>query len=195
MEPSSADLLDRYRAGDEGAATEIFRRYLDRLTLLVRSRLSSRLAARTDPEDIVQSAYRSFFLGAERGRFSLKRSGDLWRVLVSITLHKLYRGVKRHTAQARSVDVERDTAATLDLNQIAASSQPTPDQAVALADLVETVMSRLDDFGRRVLEMRLQGEQITEIAADTGRSERSVRRSLSRIRAELARRLGANVDA
>jgi DNA-directed RNA polymerase specialized sigma24 family protein len=37
-----------------------------------------------------------------------------------------------------------------------------------------------------VLELRLQGSQLSEIAEDTGRSERSVRRSLARIRDLLA---------
>jgi DNA-directed RNA polymerase specialized sigma24 family protein len=48
------------------------------------------------------------------------------------------------------------------------------------------VLSQLDGFGRRVLELRLQGLQLSEIAADTGRAERSVRRTLARIRDLLA---------
>ena len=67
--------------------------------------------------------------------------------------------------------------------------EPTPDDAVALADEVEWVLSRLDPFGRRVMELRMQGAQLSEIAEDTGRSERSVRRTLGQIRELLARRL------
>ncbi|MHC5543712.1 ECF-type sigma factor, partial [Singulisphaera rosea] len=68
---SSLALLQRYQGGEDGAADEIFARYFERLTLLARSRLSARLASRTDPEDIVMSAYRSFFLEARAGRFAL----------------------------------------------------------------------------------------------------------------------------
>src|ERR1700679_4129725 len=57
----SGDLLARWRAGDQQAATEMFHRYANRLILLARSRLSPRLSHRVDPEDVVQSAYRSFF--------------------------------------------------------------------------------------------------------------------------------------
>jgi DNA-directed RNA polymerase specialized sigma24 family protein len=48
----------------------------------------------------------------------------------------------------------------------------------------------LDAFGRRVLELRMQGAQLSEIAEDTGRSERTVRRTLGRIRELLAELLG-----
>lgn len=194
MDNTSADLLARYSDGDESAATEMFRRYVERLTLLARSRMSPKLAARIDPEDVVMSAYRSFFVGARRGQFSLRRSGDLWRLLVSITLHKLYRGAKRHTAEMRSVDLERHIPQGLDVTGTALSREPTPDEAVALADELEAVMSQLDSFAQRVLELRLQGERLAEIAADTGRSERSVRRSMETIRRQLAQRLGAEAN-
>src|SRR5947209_1095765 len=88
MESPSADLMARWRDGDQQAAGELFRRYADRLRALARTRLSARLARHVDPEDVVQSAYRSFFSGARSDRYALRRSGDLWRLLVSITLHK-----------------------------------------------------------------------------------------------------------
>ena len=62
------------------------------------------------------------------------------------------------------------------------------------ADELEAVMSRLDECGRRVLELRLQGEPLDVIAQDTGRSERTVRRLLADIRGLLARRLGSQPD-
>ena len=61
---TSLVLLERFRGGDDLAAAEIFDRYFQRLTALARSRLSPRLAQRTDPEDIVLSVYRSFFVDA-----------------------------------------------------------------------------------------------------------------------------------
>src|SRR5690349_11260374 len=99
-------LLERYRRGDDVAAEELFFRYFQRLTLLARSRLSPRLARRTDPEDIVLSVYRSFFIDARAGRFTLSRGGDLWRLLASITKHKLLRQARYHGADRRSIDHE-----------------------------------------------------------------------------------------
>jgi ECF sigma factor len=74
---TSLILLERFRDGDEFAAEALFSRYFDRLTSLARSRLSARLASRTDPEDIVMSVYRSFFMGARAGRFEISGGRSL----------------------------------------------------------------------------------------------------------------------
>jgi len=185
----SEQLLLRCGQGDEDAASEIFERYLVRLTALARSRLAPRLARRTDPEDIVLSAYRSFFVGAKDGRFALQRSGDLWRLLVSITLHKLYRQVKRHSAESR--DVQREE---LQGENATFSQEPTAEAAVALADELEAILKPLDPLLRRVLELRLQGQSLEEIAAITMRSERTVRRSLAELREAIVSRRERDAD-
>jgi DNA-directed RNA polymerase specialized sigma24 family protein len=185
---TSLVLLERFRAGDESAAEAIFARYFGRLTLLARSRLSARLARRTDPEDIVQSVYRSFFVGAREGRYELERGGDLWRLLASITRHKLLRQVRHQGADRRSIDLECPLDRIDEGRCLGREQDPTPEEALALSDELEWVFADLDAFGRRVLELRLQGLQIAAIAGDTGRAERSVRRALSRIRGLLAER-------
>ncbi len=181
---TSLDLLERYRDGDDQAATAIFARYFDRLTALARSRLSSRLAGRTDPEDIALSAYRSFFVAAREGRYTLSQGGDLWRLLAAVAKHKLLRQVRYHRAGRRSIDVE------IPLDRVdegrLLGRDPTPEDAAALADELERLLSRLDPSGRRVLELRLQGLPLAEIAADIGRSERSVRRVLAQIHVLIA---------
>src|SRR5580704_14172260 len=103
---TSLVLLERFQNGDDLAAEALFSRYFERLTLLARSRLAPRLARRTDPEDIVLSVYRSFFVGAREGRFVLSRGGDLWRLLAAITKHKLLRQARHHRADRRSIDRE-----------------------------------------------------------------------------------------
>src|SRR5688572_13607681 len=105
-DPPSAELFARYVAGDDEAADAIFARYMGRLTRLARSRLCARLAARIEPEDVVLSAYRSFFLRARAGEFALVRGGDLWRLLAAIALHKVQRQHARHFAARRSVSRE-----------------------------------------------------------------------------------------
>jgi DNA-directed RNA polymerase specialized sigma24 family protein len=184
----SAELLARYRAGNEDAAAELFARYVERLTLLARARLSPRLARRVDPEDIVLSAWRSFFVGARDGRLSVGAGGELWPLLVTITLRKLYRNVKHHTAERRTVDAEQspDVAAAV-LEPVC--SEPRPEHAAALADELEAILRGLGPFERRVMELCLQGESVAAIAAETGRAERTVRRACSVVRELLVRRL------
>ena len=186
---TSLVLLERYRAGDDSAAEALFARYFERLTLLARSRLSARLARRTDPEDIVQSVYRSFFVGVREGRYALGRGGDLWRLLAAITRNKVFRQVRHHRADLRSIDLECSLDRLDEGGLSGPDRDPTPEDALALADELERVFAQLDPFERRVLELRLQGLLLATIAEETGRAERSVRRALSRIRELLTGRL------
>jgi RNA polymerase sigma factor (sigma-70 family) len=188
----SVDLLRLLHAGDEAAAKAVFERYAERLTRLARSRLAIKLASRVDPEDIVLSAYRSFFAGARAGRFQVEHGGDLWRLLVEVTLHKLYRQAAHHGAQRRSVarEVRIDDSAISGLE--ATSAEPTPDEALAAAEELEAVLSRLPNRGRDALEQRLQGYELEEIAQRLGCSERTVRRWLAEARRIMAARGGGD---
>lgn len=189
----SAELLAQYRQGNEGAASELFRRYVTRLTFLARARLAPALATRTDPEDIVLSAYRSFFVGAREGRFVLQRSGDLWRLLVTITLRKVYHEARRHSAGSRALSAEQPLEPG-DIERICTSRDPSPEEAIALADELQKCLAGLDPCARRVLELRLQDESLPRIAEATGRSERTVRRILAAIEARLTNQLRTGRD-
>lgn len=185
---SSAALLELLHRGDEAAAAEVFERYAEQLTRLARSRSAARLAVRVDAEDIVQSAWRSFFVAARAGRFQLEQGGDLWRLLVEVTLHKLYRQAARHQAQRRSVKREEGGAGVL----AATSAEPTPAEAAAAADELEALLTALSPRGRQAVALRLQGFEQAEIAVQLGCTERTVRRLLAEARRLLAARAGGD---
>jgi RNA polymerase sigma factor (sigma-70 family) len=184
----SKELLQRFRNGDQRAATAIYDRYAQKLLALARRRLSRRVAARFDADDVVQSAYRSFFHHARDGEYSLGRSGDLWRLLASIILHKLVKQLDRHTAAKRTVQREtRADSSTLRTLELACTD-PSPDEAVALADELQHIFSGLTPLERKVFELRLQGHELQEMAAKVGKSERTVRRILATLKQLLAAR-------
>jgi len=196
MEDLSANLVMRWRAGDQQAAEALFQRYAERLLALARSRLSARMARHVDAEDVVQSAYRSFFVGARDGRYLLRRSGDLWRLLVAITVHKLQHQVERHMAKKRTGAQEwksggavdtRSESDSLGLPAPALAREPTPADAAALADTLEHVLGGLDVRQRLIVELRLQGFSTDEVSDATQRSERTVRRVLERVKRALER--------
>jgi RNA polymerase sigma factor (sigma-70 family) len=187
----SAELLARYRRHDPAAADELFHRYAERLTRLARSRLSRKLLGRVDAEDVVQSAHRSFFLLARDGDVALRQSGDLWRLLVRITLRKVYRSARRHRADCRSIDREQswpDDSESADEAGLLAR-EPAPADAAALLDELRSLLAPLGPVQRRIVEMRLQGHEIDEIADAVARSARTVRRTLAALGEEMERRL------
>lgn len=177
----SAQLLARCAAGDSLAEAALFERYVVRLTLLARARLSRQLAARVDPEDIVLSAYRSFFLAAREQRFELRHSGELWRLLVKITLAKVCDQAEHHAAQRRSV--KREQAPVADASGAwleAIARDPSPAEVAQAIEQLERLLAALPELGGQIVQLRLQGLRQDEIAAQLDCAERTVRRWLER---------------
>jgi RNA polymerase sigma-70 factor (ECF subfamily) len=188
MSEHSGKLVARWQAGDQQAAAELFRRYAGRLAALARTRLSRQVSRRVDPDDVVQSVYRSFFDAARDGQFDLERGGNLWRLLVTITLNKIHNQRKRNERLKRGVQREQafgseDSLFNQDIYLLA--REPSPSEAAAVADELEGLMRKLEPLERRILELRLQGCKLEEIAAAIDRSERTVRRVLEEVKQQL----------
>jgi len=197
VEGDSIQLVQRWRDGDQQAATELFRRCAERLVALVRSRLSGALAQRLDAEDVVQSACRSFFHGVRNERLVVQRSGDLWRLLAAIALHKLHHQVEKQQAGKRAVSRERGPRSddsTFGLPVEVVAREPAPSDAAAAIDELEHILRPLEPLHRRMVELRLEGYTFEEIGAAVGRSERLVRLVLDRVRTRLHERLEENQD-
>ena len=80
------DALDRLEAGDEDAAAEVFHRFASRLIRLAGTRLNTCVRRQVDPEDVVQSVFRSFFDRQAAGQFELENWNSLWSLLVRIVV-------------------------------------------------------------------------------------------------------------
>ena len=180
---SNHELLSAWKGGDQAAAEILFRRYQVRLMALVRSRLSRKLARRIDPDDVVLSAYRSFFVAARDGRGVPAADDDLWPLLTTIVLRKLARQVRWHSADRRSMDQEQH--GNSDWLDYIGSHEPGVEQAAVLADEVECLLTKLDGTSREVLVRTLQGGNVITIANALKVNERTVRRALEKIRKEL----------
>ena len=181
---SNQELLAAWRDGNERAARVLVRRYMTRLTALARARLSRKLARRLDSEDIVMSAWRSFFAAAGRDQIAVPDDDNLWPLLVTMTLRKLARQAERHTASKRTVDAEVAAESWPEV----VSRDPTPDEAAMVTDEVESLMAALSQTDQDILSRQLQGEEHAAIAAAVGCSERTVRRALQRARTEFLSR-------
>ncbi len=186
-------LIDRYRTGDEAAAKELFDRYVSRLIGLVHGRMNRKLGRRLDPEDIVQSTFRSFFSGVQHDRYQFDEPGDLWRLLTVMALNKLrhkvefHGAIKRGLANEQSMSGSADDERRPDLEVLA--TQPLPDAAAAVIEELALLTSDLEPVQAEMITLRMQGYQLEEIAELVDRSERTVRRVLEKIRQRWAERV------
>jgi RNA polymerase sigma-70 factor (ECF subfamily) len=178
-----ATLMQRFRDGDQDAAAQLFERYVGKLVSLAQRHLSSQLGRRIDAEDVVQSAFRSFFRGTRDGRFHLEPGQELWRLLAVMTVMKLKKQVEFHTAAKRDFQLERNPASEESQPAVGrVIEEPSPADSLALIEQVERISAQLGRDQQRIFAMRLDGHQLDEIGAAVGISERTVRRVLDKIK-------------
>ena len=117
--------------------------------------------------------------GADRLGLAVTRAG-----LVVVTVNKV-RSLHAHHSAAR-----RDARLTI------AWEASEVDRAAPGGDLMELavrdILERLPAAERAAVELRLEGYEVSEIAGRTGRSKRSVERSLQKARAHLDELMGAS---
>jgi RNA polymerase sigma-70 factor (ECF subfamily) len=192
---SFADLMDRLRRRDDDAASEVFHRYAHRLIALARLRLDARLRQKVDPEDVLQSVFKSFFLRHAAGRFDLDGWDGLWALLAVITVRKCGRINCFFRAAGRDADVSAVSIGSEDgAAEPRGTGEPSPEEATILAELVESLLRDLPERDHPVVVLGLQGHTAKEISTQLDRPERSIYRVLQRVRARIEQMQRADAD-
>ncbi len=122
---SDHDLVMLIQAGDDDAATLLYDRYSTRLKLLADQQMSQGVRRVFEPEDIVQSAFRSLFRGVNAGSYCAPEGRSLWSLLAVIAINK----VRRKATRDRSVvAVSLESASSDDQTSIDVPDSLSPEQ-------------------------------------------------------------------
>src|SRR5262245_45493199 len=188
MTDSFADFLNQMKTGDDDAARRLLERFAGQLVALARRRVDGRLKHKVDPEDVVQSAYKSFFFRYSEGKIDIGNWNGLWGLLTIITVRKCLERVAYHRAEKRDAAREvsasqRQPAPSLEM----LSREPTPAEAIELTETVDRLLEGLAEHERVVVEMSLQGYSTREISKRLNRAERTIRLLRERVRNRLER--------
>lgn len=178
---SDSDLLRRLQAGEESAAFEIYERYAHRLLRLANKNSSDQLALRVEPEDIVQSVFRTFFRRATEGHYELPDGDELWKLFLVISLNKMRKKANFHTA------AKRDIGRTQAIGNSQLSSPDTPADLLRLT--VDELIAALPQDHQGVVRDRIQGYEIAEIAERNRLTRRTTERVLQMFRTRLLEQL------
>lgn len=189
MSNSFAEFLTRLKTQDDAAARELFERFARQLIALATRRINIGLRHKVDPEDVVQSAYKSFFLRYDKGKLEAVNWDSLWGLLTLITVRKCAERAAYHGAECR--DASREVSGSPG-DQAAPwmeplGREPTPFEAAVLSETVDQLLAGLDEDERPVLELSLQGHSTREISEQLGRAERTVRLFRENLRHRLER--------
>ena len=180
---SDASLLSVFRRGNQDAATQLYLRYAKRLRALVKEQCSNELARRLEEDDIVQSVFRTFFTGAKQGLYKVPGGQDLWKLLLVISLNKIRAKGAYHSA------AKRDARRTSSLDAVGLGGEPSDqddgDQAFFQVVIQEALQHLPQDY-REIVELRIEGYEVEEIATKCNRAKRTVERILQEARKRLA---------
>ena len=188
MPNSFAEFLARLQGGDDAAAQELFVRFAHQLIALALRHIDAGLRHKVDPEDVVQSVYKSFFVRYGAGSLDVVNWNSLWGLLTLITVRKCAERAAYHHAECRDAAREvspRGEEAVPGLEPF--GREPTPLEAAVLSETVGQLLSSLDEEERPVLELSLQGYTTREVSERLGRAERTVRLLREGVRHRLER--------
>lgn len=176
--------------GDQQAATELFGRFANRLIALAHTRLNPAMRRKVDPEDVVQSVFKSFFQKQAKGGLDFQNWESLWGFLALLTVRKCGHKIKFYRADRRNFGQEQSGVLFTEDSRRhweVITSDPTPSQAAVLTELVESLLSSLDEREQKILILCLEGQTVEQISPQVGRSMRTVQRKLDSIRGKLER--------
>lgn len=185
LSETDRSLVRLIQGGDEDAALRLYQRYSDRLFALVRSKTGEWLEAYTEPEDIVQSTFKSVLWRMQAGNYHAPAGSTLWNLLAVIATRKVVKRANYHKAECRTAD--RSVPLNAINGGIAVDELEDPSESfdVCLRETLEL----LSPAYREVLTLRIQGYKIIEISEKTKRTKRSVERTLQKMREKLASHL------
>jgi RNA polymerase sigma-70 factor (ECF subfamily) len=185
-EPTDSSLVRRLQRGNQDAATQLYLRYADRLRRLARSESSADLAQRLDPDDIVQSVFATFFRGVGKGHYDVPPGDELWKLFLVIALNKVRAKGAFHRAAKR--DIRR--SAGLDALNNAPAEQESD---TILKMVIDEALAELPAVQQRIIQLRIEGHEVADIAAQVKRSKRTVERVLQDFRTRLTKLLDADM--
>ncbi len=162
---------------------ELYLRYARRLVQLARSQTPPEVAVRFDPEDVVQSVFRTFFRRAAGGAYDLPEGEQLWKLLLVISLNKVRSLCSFHRADKRNIG----NTVPLYPTQLSKESSRSNEPAFAVLEMtIKELLANQPEIYATVVTLRIDGHDVAEIAKKTKRSKRTIERVLQQFRQQLA---------
>ncbi len=156
-----------------------------------RTRLPSDVSSRVDEEDIVQSVFRSFFRRNQGNEFYFDDSLDVRSLLAAMTYRKVINTIKHHHRDRRRTTREQSSSTSDGSSQLA-DRNPTPEELNILVDYLAWILNHLNPAQREIIQLRLEGYTVAEIAERVQLSQRTVKRALARARQLASDRIAAD---
>lgn len=169
--------------GNLEAEQLLVNRFSRRLVRLAATRISEVFNSKIEPEDVVQSVFKSFFARHRRGSLDFTSWDDVWSFLACVTVRKCSEKANWFLRDKRNINRELSCAVGAENTHFQlASSEPSPDDVMMFEELLAELFGPLMSTQREIVRLRMEGFTNTEIAEKLGRTERTVYRALEQLR-------------
>jgi RNA polymerase sigma-70 factor (ECF subfamily) len=133
-----------------------------------------------DEEDITQSVFADFFLGAREGHYEVPAGNEIWRILLVIALNKIRaKGRFHHAARRDTRKTVGDTAIDDGVHLEHAADRMA---RAYLQTAIEETIERIPPVHKRIVLLRMEGFEVAEISTKVECPKRSVERALHEFR-------------
>lgn len=170
-------------------ASRVFATYSRKLLELANDQLESQLHGKISPEDIVQSALKSFFRRARL--LGLENSGTdtLWGLLSIITVRKCKKwetffNCGKRDVHCEAVSTDDSTFDTDEYRPVVGS--PKVEDAMIATELIEHLLKNFTHRQQDMILLRIQGLSTEQIAQRCNSSLRTVARTIAKAKSILA---------
>lgn len=185
---STFGLLERFRSGDQEAFTLLFQKYRPRLAVLVYYKLSDKLRARIEVDDVLQETFYAAARDVER--FTYRSPGSFLQWLARIANNVVVDAARfesRHKRRASALLRFRSDSNPQGPDPV---DSRTPSRVFSQKESVEQLLAQLDalpeNYRQVILLAKFEGLTTREIAERLGKPRATValllHRALARLR-------------
>lgn len=167
-------------------ASEVFRRYSIRLLHLANDRLGKDVRGKLSPEDVVQSAFKSFFRRLKDFRLERDGADAIWGLLSIITIRKCKKWDAFYRCDKRAVQREKPDDSRLAGQVRHTSTEPGPLDVLIVEELLEKLFNEFEPRQQQMILLRMDGCSVDEIAVQCQSSCRTVARTIATAKRLLA---------
>ncbi len=175
-------LLDQVKDGSEEAARQLIEQYGDAIRRSIRRALNPVLRQSFDSLDFVQLVWKSLF-GARDKLDRFHEPKELAAYLFGMVRNKVNNEIRRATSTRKSNGLRQES-----LDQLLESKGyhvldncPSPSQWAIAQERWDDLLAGQPAHYRRIIELRLQGNTIKQIADSVGLNQSTVRRFLEKL--------------
>jgi len=176
-----ARALQEAHRGDQAAWETLFKECYPKVRRVVRRKLNRSMRSLYDSTDFASDVMKS--LAAQFDRLEFPSIDSLMAFLAHIAEQKVIDEYRRRHTLKRDITRERPMSAKgVDSGPVQLpSDDPTASEVVQAKELEEQLVSRADETGRTIIELKLQGYSPSAIAERTGWNIRKVQRVLKNL--------------